>query len=293
MTSLPADLLKATDALGISLGTVVHRTDKTLLVSGALAGGQQVAVKYRLDDAEFWRTTWAHELAAYDQFTAAAAPMPAPRLIWTDDDRIMVLEWVPGQPLAADRYPAQPLTAAQIDAVLDAVTRVTGWSPPPSAVFATPFDYPARVDRYRSAGYLTDDDAATLRPLLTAVSTRELAHGDLVPPNVLLGPVRGGLAATLLDWEFCGWYLPCYDLALLDTVLGAHNPALRERIDAQVAAAGTQVPFAINLMMVITREQRIHHDLTPGPLRSTRLRLLAAAMRQARERLHAIPTGEA
>lgn len=288
MSDLPADLIAAADAAGLQLIKVLHRTNKTMLAIGELSGAQ-VAVKCLMDSDPFWAAKWRHELHVYQVFSTTPPPLAAPALLYTDNTRLLVLQWLEGRRLDDDRYPARTLTTAETDAVIGCVEAFNQWRPPADA-FAVIFDYEDRFRRYHASGWLTDTDLAALQRLLPiAGSPDQINHGDPLASNILLGNDGG---ATLLDWEFTGLYLPGFDLAMLHTQLGAHTPGLRARIDTMIAAAGHDTPFLVNLATVLTRELRIHHELPAGPLREARLPAIEAAWAQTRERLHRHPAGE-
>ena len=284
MPAVPPELLTAAASLHLRIDAVLRRTDKTLLATGEFAG-QRVAVKYLLDTDTFWAAKWHHEADVYRIFADSPPPLRIPRLLYTDNARLLVLEWVDGEQLDEDRYPQRTLTTSEVDAVLRGVTALREWHPP-QARFQTIFDYPDRFQRYHANGYLTDADLEAVERLLAGMpASAEVNHGDPVPSNILTRPDG---RATLLDWEFTGLFLPGFDLAMLHTQLGAHTPEIKKRIDAIVEDAGTPAAFTVNLVAVLTRELRLHHELPDGPLRSDRLPYIDVAWQHTRERLHSL-----
>lgn len=275
------ELDAVTGQLGLRIEQVLRRTSKTLLVAGALAE-TPVVVKLLLDDDEFWRAKWRHEIDVYQTFAAHPPPVLAPRLVHTDGARLLVLERLDARPLDSERYPDRQLSDTDIDRVLAAVGKLNAWQPPPGR-FAPIFDYPARVSRYHAAGYLTAADRDALKILLGRLEDRrELDHGDPLPSNLLL-TADGDCA--MVDWEFTGLFLPGFDLAMLYLLLGARTPAACRRIDQAVAEGHNAEAFAVNLAMAATRELRIHRELPDGPVRTAQLALLEECWTQARERL--------
>lgn len=269
--------------LGLRVGEVLRRTDKTLLAAAEL-GDQPVVVKLLLDGGEFWSAKWRHEIGVYQTFTEAPPPVRVPRLVHTDGERLLVLERLDARPLDTERYPRRPLDGGEAEGMLSALHAFHAWLPPHGR-FAPIFDHPTRIDRYHTAGYLTETDAAALRRLLDRCCGEwEINHGDPLPSNLL---VTASGDCALVDWEFTGWFLPGFDLAMLHTLLGAHTPNLRGRIDQAVAETGTEEAFTVNLAMVLTRELRIHRELPHGPLRDARLPMIETAWAAARDRLHA------
>lgn len=266
----------------LSVDRILRRTGKSLLAAGIYAD-QPAVVKLLLDNDAEWVSRWRHEIDAYRVFSQQPPPVRTPKLLHTDGERLLILEHLDGQVLDHVRYPQAAPSPEVVRTIVTTLSRNNGWHPP-SGAFGKIFDYPARVERYRTAGYLDDTDANNLWALLArCADTGEFNHGDPLPSNILL-PADGTCA--LLDWEFAGLFLPGFDLAMLHTLLSA-APTAQQIIDATVDDAGIEDPFTVNLAMVLTRELRIHRELPEGPLRQQRLPPIEAAWHQARRRLHA------
>lgn len=259
----------------------LRRTDKTLLVEGDLSGQPAVA-KVALDQDPFWLGKWRHEIDVYRAFATSPPQLRVPRLLYTDEKRVLVLEKLDGRLLDHERYPAQAVTDADLTAVLAALGGLTAWATG-RRLLGPVFDYPDRIRRYYAAGYLADDDRDALTSLLAHRHPWQINHGDPLPSNLLL--TSDGCVP--LDWEFTGTFLPGFDLAMLHALL-VNTPAAGTAIDRIVNREGITEPFVINLAMVLTRELRIHHGLLPGPLREARLPLIEFAWGRARDRLHAV-----
>ncbi|WP_194835950.1 aminoglycoside phosphotransferase family protein [Nocardia sp. XZ_19_369] len=282
MPTSPDDLATAACAADVEINTILHQTDKTVLGKGTRAG-QPVAVKFLLDTDPFWAAKWRHELEIYQVFARTPPPVRVPRLVDTDNARLMVLEWVDGTPVDTDRYPQQPITEHHAEMILSSVAALHRWQAPLKA-FEVIFDYADRFRRYHTLGYLGDADHDVLQRLLaTTGQPDQLNHGDPLASNILLDDRD---QVTLLDWEFAGLFLPGFDLAMLHTQLGAHTPQIKSHIDTSVAEAGIETPFVLNLVTVLTRELRIHRELPENPLRATRLPLIETAWSQVQQRLH-------
>ena len=280
---LDPELAAIAAQLGLRDATVLRRSGKTLLCAGELAG-RPVVVKLLLDSSDFCKARWRHEIDVYRHFAREPPPVRAPALIHTDGRRLLVLERIDGQPMDTERYPARRLATAEIEPCLAAIRALGAWRPE-SGRFAPVWDYPDRVSRYHAAGDLTDADRdALLRILAAGDYGMEIGHGDPLPSNVLL---TGDGGCALIDFEFTGTFLPGFDLAMLHTLLGAGSPAIRTRIDQLVADTGIELPFAVNLVLVLTRELRIHRELTETSIRTRRLALLATTWGRASERLQA------
>ncbi|GIH73033.1 phosphotransferase family protein [Sphaerimonospora thailandensis] len=253
---------------------LLRHTSKTIVMSGSV-GPQQVVAKVLVDRGPFWRDKFDREVGMYRAFTRHAPPVRVPRLVDADAPAgVLVLERLTGRRLADDRYPAGPVPADDITAVLDAVASLARWEPP---MPLSGWDYRERVERDYRAGLLDDDDHRALAVLLAQAGSRRcFAHGDLLPSNVRLLADSGEPGqVALLDWEFAGLYLPGFDLALLWVLLGAVSPA-RHLIDTRIAAADpqTRAAFTVNQALVFTRELRIHHEASPGRWRERRLSTL-------------------
>jgi hypothetical protein len=174
-----------------------------------------------------------------------------------------------------------------IAAVVAAAAAISTWQPtvPGSPAGYPMVDYEKRIDRYYRRGFFTvADREALLRLLARCGDRRDFGHGDLLPANILLG---AGHVCTLIDWEFGGQYLPGYDLATLYVLLGGTAPAIRPRIEAAVASAGTDVEFSVNLACILVRELRIHEELSDTDSARHRLPGLTEAWAEGRRRLHA------
>lgn len=269
---------------GLAGCRVLRRTSKSLLAVGQL-DGMPVIVKILTATDEFWAARFRHEIEVCQRFCEHPPPVTAPRLIRTNGSTMLILERLDGRPLDPGRYLPYRLDETAVAAVLQTTRRLNGWQPP-AAAFGQVLDYRERVVRYHDHGFLPGEDRdALLRLLARAGARREFCHGDLTPANILLSDDR---ACALVDWEFSGWYLPGYDLAVLYVLLGASTPALRDRIDELVAASAAEVPFCVNLARVLSRELRLHRELSPdNPDRAARLPVIEAAWLKTRRRIQA------
>lgn len=261
---------------------VMHHTDKAVLLSGTL--GDTAAVAKLLVDADpFWRAKFAAEIDTYRAFEEAPPPVPTPRLLAADPDAgILVVTRLPGGPVSRDRYP----TRLQLDDVwvmLAAVRDLSAWSAP-DGLYPVVWDYRHRFYRYRTEyGLLDERDEATLNALAGAAGPMHIAHGDLLPANVLHS--SGGVLTGVLDWEFTGRFLPGLDAALLWIVLG-HLPAARHEVEQLAGGSVSQrAGFWANVATLCVRELRTHGELPDGPLRAARLHYLRATWDTVRARV--------
>ncbi|MGV9211091.1 phosphotransferase family protein [Micromonospora sp. RB23] len=294
MSRTPPDLPGSAATIGLSIDTVLRRTAKTLLARGSFRG-EPAAVKYLIDPDPFWAARWRHELDLYEVFGDTTAPIRVPRLLHSDRDRLLVLEWVDASPVAVERYPERELDAREVDAVLDCITALNEWTYP-AARFSPTFDYSQRVARYQAKGYLGEGQREALDSLLARCGApAQLNHGDPLASNILLTAGRSDsgdeaeTTAVLVDWEFTGLFLPGFDLAMLHTQVGPGTPLIRERIEVIVSETGIEAAFALNLAVVLTRELRLHHELPENdPTRKRCLPIIEAAWTSASTRLQRI-----
>ncbi|MBI1759493.1 MAG: phosphotransferase [Actinobacteria bacterium] len=286
MTNTSREATRAAEELaghlgGAVLGEVLRVSEKSLLAHGQYHG-QPVVIKALRTGEEFWRTKFDHEIRLYQAFTEHPPPVRVPELIHTDGQRVLVIEHIPGRVVDNERYPEQALPATVVNTVLDTLTAFTRWSPP-AGVLTPVFDYPDRIARYHRAGFFDDTDHAALVDLLAdAGPVGQATHGDPLPANLLLTE-HGG--CVLLDFEFTGLFVPGFDLAMLHTLL-ADTPGAQDRIEALVDEARIEAPFLLNRVMVLSRELRLHTELSDGELRARRLALLRPQWDTVRRRLH-------
>ena len=253
---------------------VLCRTGNALLIAGDTDDGPVVA-KLLTDHDPYWTDKAVAEINVYRAFARTPPPVRVPRLIAADeDDCILILERIDGRhPIRTrDRHPDHPVTSDDLEAMLRTVADLATWDLPDPA-FAPVHDVAGRLGRYHAAGLIDDTDHRALIRLLTrADDTRRIAHGDPLPTNFLL-TVDG--STVLLDWEFVGRYPPCYDLAVLWSLLWA-TPEARERIERIVTAEPAPVrdAFTLNRALVLLRELRSHRQVPAGPWRDQRLTVI-------------------
>ena len=267
---------------GLRVDGILHRTDKAVLLAGVLDSTDVVA-KLLINADAFWHGKFAAEISTYRAFTLAPPPVPAPRLLAADPDAgVLVTTRCAGAPVARDRYPTR-LTAVRAAALLQAAQALRSWTAPPG-VFAQVWNYPDRFRRYRAEyQLLSDRDEAALNTLAAAAGAMRLAHGDLLPANVLHA---GRTLTGVLDWEFTGWFLPGLDAALLWILLG-HLPDAREQAEQLGGATlADRAGFWANVATLCVRELRTHGELPDGPLRTQRLAYLRTTWDTAQARVH-------
>ncbi|MGW0393350.1 aminoglycoside phosphotransferase family protein [Streptomyces sp. NPDC003042] len=260
--------------------SVVYRSRTSLVVSGELEGTEVVA-KVRTPE---WRRQSLREIEAYDLFEASPPPVAVPRRFASDREHaVLVLERLPGEVVAPERFPAAPVSDADLTGVLAAVRRLRGWRPRVPESWRV--DYRPMLEGIRAQGVLDEaHGAATARLLELAGPPREIGHGDLVLANV----VRTGSGHALIDWASSAVFLPGADLAQLWLLLG-DVPRARDRIDAVAAGPGAPreeaAGFLVNLTLLLYRERRAHTRFTDDASRARAVRL-DAAWNLIRERVH-------
>lgn len=276
---------------------MLRRHGRTVLLAGT-AGRNSVIAKCLLDHSAAWVERFRHEIAAYRAFVRHRPPVRVPRLIAADPDACaLVIERVPGRVAAARRHPIESPPRGDLRAVIGSFSRIGRWQPP-AALFERPVDYPARIIRFHEQGLLTDRDLGDLQKLLHGLAhpagpdgrrsvSWQFCHGDALLTNVMLGPT----GASLVDWEYAGWYLPGYDLATLWSVLG-EAPMARRQISqlAQEGGPAARDAFLVNLMLVLTREIRTYETAVQRTMREPSPPVTPQAAAGAQP--GAMPTGE-
>ncbi|NGO69922.1 aminoglycoside phosphotransferase family protein, partial [Streptomyces boncukensis] len=273
---------------------LLRRHGRTVLLAGT-AGRNSVIAKCLLDHSAAWVERFHHEIAAYRAFARHRPPVRIPRLVAADPDAcVLVVERLPGRPVAAQRHPFESPPRGDLRAVLSALCRVNLWQPP-VPLFKQPVDYAARISRFHELGLLTDRDLGDLQKLLHGLARPrerggapwQFCHGEALLTNVLLSPT----GPALVDWEYAGWYLPGYDLATLWSVLG-DAPLARRQISqlAQTAGPAARDAFLVNLMLVLTREIRRYETAVQRTMRDPAPPAPGAAGSAGRP--GAMPTGE-
>jgi hypothetical protein len=146
--------------------------------------------------------------------------IPAPRLLWSEDDDWVVL----GLEYVEARAPRRPWRKADLDACLDALETVaTVLTPVPPDLDLDPFaddlgTWPAFWDHVRATRDLphADEAAALAAGFAEVVGGETLVHTDVRDDNVLL--TTDGRAL------FCDWNWPCAGADWLDSLVMLIGP---------------------------------------------------------------------
>jgi hypothetical protein len=269
----------ATPDLPVLVHRVLHHSGKAVTATGELYGAR-VVVKLLLSDDPFWRARLAHEVTVYRHFADDPPPVRVPGMAGTDGSTWLALEHLPGRPLGTGRYMTSAPDPGDLAAVLGAVRVLRRWEPA-SPDFGGVHGYDDRIAHYHAAGFLSGQDVDALLALLARCGDRrEFCHGDLLPSNIWL---TGAASCALLDWEYAGWYLPGYDLAMLHVTAGDAVPGLRRRIGGLIARdRQTRAAFCVNLARVLARERRLHSELDPANPARTRIPAIERSWNRAR-----------
>lgn len=230
------------------LGRVAAR--KSELLAGLVDGVPAIAKRLARPD-EVWAWYLQREIAIYRAFAAAPPAIRVPRLLAADEARgVLVIERLPGPPLATRRRPREAVSAADVAALVEVRRAIAAWGgpvppePPRSSraarrIAARLLEDPAEprawfhggVARCAAAGILGAETARRIDDAFAAHPAIAFGHGDLLLRNA----IRDGDRIGLVDWECAGPHLEDWDLALLWIQLdaGARGP-----IEAAVSAGG-------------------------------------------------------
>jgi hypothetical protein len=249
----------------------VRRSIKCVVVPATL-GGRPLVVKALFRAPAVWRWYLQRERAVLELFARVAPPLGSvrvPRLLAASDD-LLVLERMPGEPLAARRHDARirGVDPSTWEALLAAREGLRRWSPRGLAVPAPDGEATALmrrrvledpsaplawivegIDFLRTAGLLEELDAAAMSRALASHGTTSFSHGDLLPRNVL----RDGTGAlALVDWECAGEHADAWDAALLWVFAPSWA---RERLAQDHSASGaSRAAFLACVGFALTRE---------------------------------------
>jgi hypothetical protein len=217
---------------------------KSELVAGTVGDAHVVAKRLARPDA-VWAWYFAREIAIYRAFATTPPPVRVPALVAAADD-VLVIERLPGMPLAERRSPQATLGDHVLHELIAMHARMADWraalphEPPPPAVraqlrarFLEDPTAPAEwvrdgIERAARRGLLPAAGAPAMVAALDAYPAVAPSHGDLLLRNAIANGALG-----LVDWECAGPHLADWDLALLWAQLAAAQRAVVE------AAVGT------------------------------------------------------
>jgi hypothetical protein len=250
---------------------------KCVVVPASLAG-RPVVVKAVFGSSSLWRFYLDHERAVYELFARVGPPpiepVRVPRLLAAVPGELVVLERMPGEPVARTRHSSREVAPDTRDAVwetlLVARASLRTWAPRLDSTTARskaashvarmrrrlledPFaegSWIARgVERLRTLGMLAEADARRMLGALEEHPATCFSHGDLLLRNVL---VDAAGSMSIVDWECAGEHLEAWDAALLWVFAPAWA---RRRLEAEHAVpAARQRAFLSCVAFALTRE---------------------------------------
>jgi hypothetical protein len=248
-----------------------QRARKSELLEGEL-DGERVVAKRLVRDDPVWAWYQAREVAIYRELARRPIGIRVPRFVAADRD-VLVIERLPGAPVATKRRPYAELAARTVERLIAMRAEIASW--PGDVPLEPP---PPRVRSQLRERLLEDPTSpwiregvlrAARRGLVAAEVAQRIAaalgddvafgHGDLLLRNA----IGDGDAVGLVDWECAGPHLRDWDLALLWTQLA---PAARAPIDD----VGTRTFYALAAFAVIRelRFLRAFGDADDGRLRA-------------------------
>jgi hypothetical protein len=269
------------------------RAFKTELVFGEVDGAPVIA-KRLLRATAVWAWYFARERAVYAALAAAPVPVRAPQLV-AADDRVLIVERLPGAPLAKRRYPRADLAPATVRALALLCGKLATWTgevraqqPPPrvrSQLRSRLLEDPSAplqwirdgVARCASREVIGGALARRIDAALAAHAPIAFGHGDFLLRNVLHDDATGALA--LVDWECAGTHVRDWDLALLWAQLG---DAARATLEAMIDGEPRRRAFHALAAFAIARELRYVNNFgaaRPGEVERLRAELAGVAAR--------------
>jgi aminoglycoside phosphotransferase (APT) family kinase protein len=241
---------------GFEVGEVLAETAKSVVRSGWFEG-RRVVCKQLTSIESFWVARFANEIDAYRRLGETGSVV-APVLRWYSPTALIV-DLAEGTPLGRGRHPGRVDRAmlAAVLGALDVVPSLRGGRGDDTD------DDRERLERYAGSGQIDGGTARLLARLLDVEVGLVFQHGDVIPPNVIVG--AGGV--VLLDWEFAGWYRPGRDLAVLATCLHRDEVALAA-IRGVVEGWGrsARAGFAAGHGLSLARELRLQREAGHGEL---------------------------
>jgi hypothetical protein len=238
-----------------------RRARKSELLCGTVDGAPVIAKRLLRPNA-VWAWYSDREVAMYRELDAHPPGVRVPRFVCADRG-VLVVERLPGAPLATRRRPHAALPIATVAALIEARFRLAAWTGTP------PSSPPTRRVRSQLRDRLLEDPTAPVewirdgfaraarRAIVTPEIARELdaavaahapiafGHGDMLLRNVV--------GDGLVDWECAGTHVHDWDLALLWTQLA---PASRAPIDHAIGGGPRRDAFRALRAFALIREVR-------------------------------------
>jgi len=251
-----------------------RRARKSEMLAGHVDGAP-VFAKRLLRPDPVWEWYFAREVAMYRELDAHPPGVRVPRFV-AADHRVLVIERLPGEPLAIRRRPfvhmSQP-DVARIVALRAALARWAGRiadRPPPPRVRSQLRsrlleDPTAPVEWIRAGlrvsvrrGAISNDRAERLDDAIVAHCPVAFGHGDLLLRNMIRVDSQ---TIGLVDWECAGPHVHDWDLALLWTQLALES---RPHLDAMIEAGPRTTAFRALCVFALLRELRFEQAYSSG-----------------------------
>ena len=239
--------------------------------------GQPVIAKRLAKPSPVWEWYRIRELAMYRAFAIQPPGVRYPRLVAASDD-VLVMERLPGEPLAAKRRPHAALPIRTIAALIAIHDQLATWTGKPPAVAPTPRvraqmrerlleDPTAPVDWIREGiqragrrGLVAEALARRADEAVAAYAPVAFGHGDLLLRNAIVDDDED---VALVDWECAGTHVRDWDLALLWTQLA---PAARTIVEDAVQGSGLRWRAFLGLVVfALAREVRFLQAFNVDP----------------------------
>lgn len=240
---------------------VIAETGKSKVFSGRINNTPVFVKILSLADA-YWKNKFTNEIKTYRVFSRHEAPVKTLKVIYSNIHKgIIVYEQLMAQSLSHARYPADPAQFTYCQHIVADIKKISGYKHLPRQANAGDNKrWIRKASDYTNSGILNSDDLDKIKHLLNISGHDvEFAHGDLLFTNCLILDQDDSVA--YLDWEFAGYYLRGYDLALLWIIM-MKSPDSREYILDHIFASQKDFPceFHINLFLLVAREIKIHKE---------------------------------
>jgi aminoglycoside phosphotransferase len=250
-----------------------RRARKSELLYGEL-DGKPVVAKRVLKANPVWEWYLEREMAVYRALMERPPGIRFPRL-YAAEHGVLVIERLPGEPLATKRRPAAALPIRTISALISIHDQLAAWAgklpplPPSPRVRAQLrerlLEDPTSTwirDGVRwcgRRGVLDETLARNIDETLGAYAPVAFGHGDLLLRNVIADDDDD---VGLVDWECAGTHTRDWDLALLWTQLA---PAARTIVEDAVRDSGIRWRAFLGLVVfALARELKFLDAFGPG-----------------------------
>ena len=259
-------------------------------------GDVSVFAKRLVKTEPVWVWFFAREVAMYRAFAAEPPAVPVPRLIAAADD-VLVVERIPGEPLARARRPSAMLPIRTVAALLAATDSLATWPHKPvhvevaarvrSQLHERLLEHPDEPTWVRDGIRLAAKRGLVAEPLARIVddalgryTQTAFGHGDLLLRNAIS---EDDDSVALVDWECAGIHPRDWDRALLWTQLAPPARTLVE--DAVRDSGGRWRAFLGLVVFAFARELRFAASFGPPEKSAAERAAINAELAAVAERL--------